>query len=99
MRLTSLSCSAALLQDDGPVAAINAYMNGFHFVNGNRQEQLEAHHHCATLNEDVRQCVIFDGNGRDATRSSRASSTSSAGACSSSSRSRSASSGTATPTR
>jgi hypothetical protein len=28
--------------------------------------QMEAHHYCAILNEDVIQCVIYDGNVKDA---------------------------------
>ena len=27
---------------------------------------MEAHHYCTRVNEDFTQCVIFDGNGRDA---------------------------------
>nr|WP_276533439.1 OBAP family protein [Pseudoxanthomonas mexicana] len=45
---------------------MNAYLNGFHFYNGRLDEQMEAHHYCATLNEDVTQCVIFDGSTREA---------------------------------
>lgn len=65
-RTRALEGGAALLQNDGPLAAFNAYMDGFHFDNGNLKQQFEAHHYCSTLNEDVRQCVIFDGSGRDA---------------------------------
>jgi hypothetical protein len=28
--------------------------------------QMEAHHYCSVVNEDVNQCVIFDGNRRNA---------------------------------
>jgi hypothetical protein len=41
-------------------------MDGFHFYNGKLSGQMEAHHFCALLNEDVTQCVIYDGNTRDA---------------------------------
>jgi hypothetical protein len=61
-----LEAGAALLQDKEPLEALNAYMNGFHFYNGNMQAQMEAHHYCALLNEEVTQCVIYDGNGKDA---------------------------------
>jgi len=34
--------------------------------NGSMQGQMEAHHYCGHLNEDLIQCVIFDGNGEKA---------------------------------
>jgi hypothetical protein len=64
-KTSALEAGAALLQDAGPLAALNAYLDGFHFYNGNMAAQMEAHHYCASLNEDVIQCVIYDGNTRD----------------------------------
>lgn len=61
-----LEAGASALQDKPPVEAINAYLDGFHFYNGSPGKQMEAHHYCSILNEDVIQCVIFDGNVRDA---------------------------------
>lgn len=58
----ALEAGAALLQDKPPIAALNAYLDGFHFYSGNMQGQMEAHHYCANVNEDVIQCVIYDGN-------------------------------------
>jgi hypothetical protein len=60
-----LEAGAAMMQGKEPLEALNAYMDGFHFYNGNLNGQMEAHHYCALLNEDVTQCVIFDGNTRD----------------------------------
>jgi hypothetical protein len=57
-----LEVGAAALQDKSPIQALNAYLDGFHFYSGRPQEQMEAHHYCAVLNEDVIQCVIYDGN-------------------------------------
>jgi hypothetical protein len=62
----TLEAGAALLQDKTPLGELNAYMNGFHFYNGNMKAQMEAHHYCGHLDEDTIQCVIFDGNGDDA---------------------------------
>lgn len=62
----TLEAGAAVLQDKAPIEAINAYLDGFHFYNGRQQVQMEAHHYCAILNEDVIQCVIYDGSVRDA---------------------------------
>jgi hypothetical protein len=61
-----LQAGSDLLQAKGPLQSINAYMDGFHFYSGNMQGQMEAHHYCALLNEDVTQCVIYDANTRDA---------------------------------
>src|SRR4051812_41453094 len=62
----ALEAGAAGLQNIPPIEAINAYLDGFHFTNGKPRMQMEAHHYCAILNEDLIQCVIFDGNVRDA---------------------------------
>lgn len=61
-----LEAGAMVLQNKPPVEAINTYLNGFHFYNGRPGVQMEAHHYCSILNEDVTQCVIFDGNQKDA---------------------------------
>lgn len=61
-----LETGAQLLQDKTPLAKLNAYLDGFHFYTGNLQGQMEAHHYCGHLNEDLIQCVIFDGNDEDA---------------------------------
>jgi len=61
-----LEAGANLMQDKAPLGALNSYLDGFHFYSGNLQGQMEAHHYCGHLNEDVIQCVIFDGNGADA---------------------------------
>jgi hypothetical protein len=61
-----LEVGTAALQNKPPIEAINAYLDGFHFYNGNMKGQMEAHHYCSILNEDVTQCVIYDGNVKDA---------------------------------
>jgi len=58
----TLETGADLMQDKTPLRTLNAYMDGFHFYNGNIKGQMEAHHYCGHLNEEVIQCVIFDGN-------------------------------------
>jgi hypothetical protein len=62
----ALDKGADLLQNRPPIEALNAYLDGFHFYSGNPKGQMEAHHYCAIVNEDVTQCVIYDGNVRDA---------------------------------
>ncbi|VTU39360.1 hypothetical protein H6CHR_05456 [Variovorax sp. PBL-H6] len=62
----ALEAGASALQDKPPIEAINAYLDGFHFYSGSPQMQMEAHHYCAVLNEELIQCVIYDGNVKDA---------------------------------
>lgn len=62
----ALDTGAALLQSRPPIDALNAYLDGFHFYNGHPGTQMEAHHYCSILNEEVIQCVIYDGNMKDA---------------------------------
>ena len=61
-----LETGAELIQDETPVRQLSMYLDGFHFYNGHLEGQMEAHHYCSKLNEDVTQCVIYDGNGKDA---------------------------------
>lgn len=61
-----LNTGAELLQDKSPLKAFNAYLDGFHFYNGNINAQMEAHHYVSQLNEDIHQAIIFDGNEKDA---------------------------------
>jgi hypothetical protein len=59
-----LETGTAILQNKAPIDAINVYLDGFHFYNGNMKGQMEAHHYCSVMNEDLIQCVIFDGNSK-----------------------------------
>ena len=61
-----LESGADALQRKPPIEALNAYLDGFHFYSGRMQHQMEAHHYCAVLNEELIQCVIYDGNVKDA---------------------------------
>jgi hypothetical protein len=65
-RTQVLEAGAAALQDKPPIDALNAYLDGFHFYSGRMDGQMEAHHYCGILNEEVTQCVIYDGNVKDA---------------------------------
>lgn len=62
----TLEVGADLLQNKGPLKKINAYLDGFHFYNGNIGAQMEAHHYVSQLNEDMHQAIMYDGNGEDA---------------------------------
>jgi hypothetical protein len=61
-----LNTGAKVLQDKTPLRKFSAYLDGFHFYNGNINAQMEAHHYVQQLNEDLYQAIIFDGNGDSA---------------------------------
>ncbi len=62
----ALEMGANLLQSKPPIDVVNSYLDGFHFHPDDMGRQMEAHHYCAQLSEDFIQCVLFDGNTRDA---------------------------------
>ncbi|MDH2067295.1 OBAP family protein [Pantoea sp. GD03673] len=64
--LKVLEKGASVMQSRPPIDAINTYLDGFHFYNGDKNGQMEAHHYITVLNDDVMQAVIYDGNTRDA---------------------------------
>src|SRR5688572_15661061 len=66
LKTKALETGAELLQQKTPLKAFNAYLDGFHFYNGNINAQMEAHHYVSQLNEDLHQAIIFDGNEMDA---------------------------------
>jgi Protein of unknown function (DUF1264) len=61
-----LEAGAAALQAMPPIQQLNLYLDGFHFAADDMGHQMEAHHYCAQLNEEVHQCALYDGNGADA---------------------------------
>ncbi|HEX6571913.1 MAG TPA: OBAP family protein [Steroidobacteraceae bacterium] len=63
---SGLAGGASSLPAPAPIEALDVYVDGFHFYNGNVDMQVEAHHYCAVVDEDLQQCVIFDGNGAHA---------------------------------
>jgi hypothetical protein len=54
------------VESPAPLAALGVYLDGLHFRNGRMEEQMDVHHYCGALNEDLIQCVLYDGNGKDA---------------------------------
>lgn len=65
-KMRTLESGAQVMQSRPPVEAISAYLDGFHFYNGDKNGQMEAHHYVTVLNDDVMQAVIYDGNTKDA---------------------------------
>jgi hypothetical protein len=61
-----LEMGAKVLQTDDPLEAMDLYLVGFHPMKENPVHQMEAHHFCRQVNEDFAQCVLFDGNTKEA---------------------------------
>ena len=63
---TTLEAGAALLQETTPLKDFDIYVVGLHCAKHEPQMQMEAHHFCRQVNQDLLQCTIFDGNTKDA---------------------------------
>jgi hypothetical protein len=62
----TLEAGAALVQDTTPLKDFDIYVAGLHCAHHDPAMQMEAHHFCRQVNQDFLQCVIFDGNTKDA---------------------------------
>ena len=58
----ALEAGAKVLQRSAPLAKFDVYLNGFHPMKDHPEMQVEAHHFCKQVNEDLAQCTLFDGN-------------------------------------
>ncbi|MCW8193962.1 OBAP family protein [Proteobacteria bacterium 005FR1] len=61
-----LESGADFLQSNAPVQQFDIYMAGFHCARHDPDMQMEAHHYCHQVNGEFLQCILFDGNTRDA---------------------------------
>lgn len=62
----AVETGALLDATPAPLRALGVYLDGLHFRNGRMSEQMDVHHFCGALNEDLIQCVLFDSNGAGA---------------------------------
>jgi hypothetical protein len=62
----TLEAGASLLQDTTPLKDFDIYVVGLHCARHEPRMQMEAHHYCRQVNQDLLQCMIFDGNTKDA---------------------------------
>ncbi|KAI8591492.1 hypothetical protein BDZ88DRAFT_39533 [Geranomyces variabilis] len=61
-----LQTGAKVIQDLSPVRNICAHLNAFHVYANDTNRFIETNHYCSHLNEDVRQCILYDGPGPNA---------------------------------
>jgi hypothetical protein len=62
----ALEFGAKLLQGNAPAAALDIHLVGLHPMKDAPEQQMLAHHYCRQLNEDMLQCILFDGASREA---------------------------------
>ena len=62
----ALELGSRLVQRKTPLDNFHLYLVGFHPMKGAPHEQVEVHHFCRVINEDLIQCILFDGAGPDA---------------------------------
>lgn len=62
----ALEAGAAVLHDMTPLKDFDIYVAGLHCARDDAAMQMEAHHYCRQVNQDLIQCVLFDGNTKDA---------------------------------
>jgi hypothetical protein len=56
-----LETGASAVQNFAPVQRICAHLNAFHaYADDPKRDAVEANHYCAHLNDDVRQCILYD---------------------------------------
>lgn len=56
----TLETGAAALQNFAPVERICAHLNAFHVYADEPGRYVEANHYCSHLNDEVRQCILYD---------------------------------------
>ncbi|KAI9790700.1 MAG: hypothetical protein M1816_004841 [Peltula sp. TS41687] len=57
---SALNTGAALVQNFSPVKQICAHLNAFHAYASDPTRCVEANHYCSHVNDDVRQCLLYD---------------------------------------
>lgn len=61
-----LHAGASIVQNFDPPKQLCAHLHAYHTYAKNPGKPVEANHYCAHVNEDVRQCIVYDGNGPNA---------------------------------
>lgn len=65
-RTIALETAAGVIQRNTPAEQLKIYLSGLHVMKNNPHHQMDAHHFCRQVNQDLAQCAIFDGNGANA---------------------------------
>ncbi|KAF4582769.1 DUF1264-domain-containing protein [Ophiocordyceps camponoti-floridani] len=63
---TALSSAASMIQNFAPLKNVCAHLNAFHAYVDDATRSVETNHYCAHLNDQVRQCLLYDSAERGA---------------------------------
>ncbi|KAI5368121.1 Putative Oil body-associated protein [Septoria linicola] len=63
---TMLETGTSMVQNFEPTKRLCAHLNAFHVYVNDPTRTSEANHYCAHVNEDVRQCILYDSPGPNA---------------------------------
>jgi len=63
---SAMEMGTNVIQSFEPFKNFKTHMCGFAFYNGDMKRQVELHHYCAAINDDVYQCCVFDSPNADA---------------------------------
>ncbi|KAK5118928.1 hypothetical protein LTR62_000139 [Meristemomyces frigidus] len=62
LKNSTLETGASLIQNFEPPKRLCAHLNAFHTYASEPGRHVEANHYCAHLNDDVRQCILYDSD-------------------------------------
>ena len=65
-KIKALETAAGVVQRNTPAEQLKIYLAGLHVMKNSPHHQMDAHHFCRQVNQDLAQCAIFDGNGVEA---------------------------------
>jgi len=66
MMKQALGTASEAVQRFQPLKNVAEHVCAFHFYSEDMTRQVEAHHYCSCLNDDFRQCLIYDSDQPDA---------------------------------
>jgi len=66
LKKAALEHGASMVQNFTPINQIHQHLCGLHVYSGDLNRQVPAHHFCGHLNDDFRQCIIYDSDEKDA---------------------------------
>ncbi|TDZ29221.1 Oil body-associated protein 1A [Colletotrichum spinosum] len=55
-----LQAGASAIQDFAPLRSVCAHLNAFHAYAADPSRAVEANHYCGHVNDEVRQCILYD---------------------------------------
>jgi len=57
-----LEIGSNMIQSFKPLSNVNTHLCGFAFYANDPSRQMELHHYCAAINDDVIQCMVYDSD-------------------------------------